>query len=104
MSATWLTDRELQWLDAFSAEFELLRYDFTPLRADGPRHTRPLIRSLHPRLRIHYRCRRLPAILDSGDVPGRSVAIEYAAKHPRRVRISLSSAGPTRWDGCGGSI
>src|SRR5262245_65540116 len=101
MSATWLTDRELQWLDAFSAEFELLRYDFTPLRADGPRHTRPLIRSLHPRLRIHYRCRRLPAILDSGDVPGRSVAIQYAGKHPPRVLLRLSLGGLTRRARCG---
>jgi pimeloyl-ACP methyl ester carboxylesterase/DNA-binding CsgD family transcriptional regulator len=94
MSATFLTHLELQWtslawqpwLDAFSAEFKLLRYDS---RGCGLSDRDP------PDLSFEACVGDFESIIDAAGFQQFSilatcqsgpVAIEYAARHPRRVR------------------
>ena len=109
MSATFLTHLELQWtslawqpwLDAFSAEFKLLRYDS---RGCGLSDRDP------PDLSFEACVGDFESIIDAAGFQQFSilatcqsgpVAIEYAARHPRRVRklvlYGTFSLGRARW-------
>ena len=109
MSATWLTHLEHQWrslawrpwLDAFSAEFKLLRYDSRGCGLSD-RDTQDLS--------FEAWVRDFESIIDAADFQqfsilatcqGGPVAIEYAARHPQRVRklvlYGTYSLGRMRW-------
>jgi pimeloyl-ACP methyl ester carboxylesterase/DNA-binding CsgD family transcriptional regulator len=109
LSATWLTHLEAQWqslawrhwLETFSAEFKLLRYDS---RGCGLSDRDP------PDLSFEAWVRDFESIIDAADFQqfsilatcqGGPVAIEYAARHPRRVRklvlYGTYSLGRMRW-------
>jgi pimeloyl-ACP methyl ester carboxylesterase/DNA-binding CsgD family transcriptional regulator len=109
MSATWLTHLEHQWqslawrpwLDAFSAEFKLLRYDS---RGCGLSDRDP------QDLSFDAWVRDFESVIDAAGFQqfsilatcqGGPVAIAYAARHPRRVRrlvlYGTYSLGRMRW-------
>jgi pimeloyl-ACP methyl ester carboxylesterase/DNA-binding CsgD family transcriptional regulator len=110
MSATWLTHLEHQWeslawrpwLDAFSGEFKLLRYD---QRGCGLSDRDP------QDLSFEVWIRDFESIIDAAGFrqfsilatcQGGPIAIEYAARHPQRVRklvlYGTYSLGRMRWE------
>jgi len=109
MSATWLTHLECQWqslawqpwLDAFSAEFKLLRYD-----SRGCGLSDRATQDLSFEAWVHD----FESIIDAAGFQqfsilatcqGGPIAIEYAARHPRRVRklvlYGTYSLGHVQW-------
>jgi pimeloyl-ACP methyl ester carboxylesterase/DNA-binding CsgD family transcriptional regulator len=109
MSATWLTHIEFQWrslawqpwLEAFSADYELLRYDS---RGCGLSDRDP------GDLSFEAWIRDFESVVDAAGFQqfsilatcqGGPVAIEYAARHPERVRklilFGTYSLGRMRW-------
>jgi pimeloyl-ACP methyl ester carboxylesterase/DNA-binding CsgD family transcriptional regulator len=109
LSATWLCHLEFQWrslawrpwLDTFSAEFNLLRYDS---RGCGLSDRDP------PDLSFEAWVRDFESIIDAAGFEqfsilatckGGPVAIEYAARHPQRVRklvlYGTYALGRMRW-------
>jgi len=110
MSATWLTHLECQWqslawqpwLNAFSAEFKLLRYD-----SRGCGLSDRATQDLSFEAWVHD----FESIIDAAGFQqfsilatcqGGPVAIAYAARHPRRVRklvlYGTYSLGRMRWE------
>ena len=93
MSATWLTHLEHQWrslawrpwLDAFSGEHTLLRYDSRGCGLSDRDARRSSFETWVSRFRVRDRCGGFRAVRAGGTCQGGPIAIEYAARHPERV-------------------